>query len=371
MVDDIRDTIQDCNLNFLLGSGLSRPFLKTLEQIENLLTELDGRTLPADQKECVRASIYKKYFDDVIYGNLSVLNDSKESKEVLDSYIRFLKLINSILLRRKSSVLSKEVNLFTTNIDIFLEKALDNVGVEYNDGFTGRFVSSFDLSNFKKVCFKKSLYYDNMSEVPVFNLIKLHGSVNWTMSDDEKIIFSNDLKNIKDICGVKINTKELVKIGDKSMLDSLISIASKKKKVSSFDTFLKAYEKLPIVNPTKEKFKHTLLNETYYEMLRIYSNELEKENTVLFSMGFSFADEHIRDITVRSLNANPTLKLYVFAHSSDSKNDLEEKFNKYLIKNKNLEILSPELGGKQKKDLYLYDLKTINDKIFDKLFTEE
>jgi hypothetical protein len=39
-----------------------------------------------------------------------------------------------------------------------------------------------------------------------------------------------------------------------------------------------------IVNPSKKKFKDTVLNETHYDLLRIYNNELEKENSVLFVM---------------------------------------------------------------------------------------
>jgi hypothetical protein len=57
-----------------------------------------------------------------------------------------------------------------------------------------------------------------------------------------------------------------------------------------------------IVNPSKKKFEDTVLNETHYDLLRIYNNELEKENGVLFVMGFSFADEHIRELTLRVAN---------------------------------------------------------------------
>src|SRR6185436_13826702 len=96
------------------------------------------------------------------------------------------------------------------------------------------------------------------------------------------------------------------------------------------------YDQFPIVNPTKEKFKHTVLNETYYEMLRIYSNELEKENTVLFVMGFSFADEHIREISLRAANSNPTLLIYVFAHTRQAKAEIDTRFPDDVIKNGNI-----------------------------------
>jgi hypothetical protein len=35
-LEQIKNVIQDCNLNFLLGSGLSSPYLKTLGNIETL-----------------------------------------------------------------------------------------------------------------------------------------------------------------------------------------------------------------------------------------------------------------------------------------------------------------------------------------------
>ena len=36
-------------------------------------------------------------------------------------------------------------------------------------------------------------------------------------------------------------------------------------------------------------FEQTILDQTYYDLLRIYTNELDKENTLLIAEGFSFA----------------------------------------------------------------------------------
>ncbi len=49
------------------------------------------------------------------------------------------------------------------------------------------------------------------------------------------------------------------------------------------------------------------MDSTYYELLRIYNNELDREGTLLVSFGFSFGDKHILDITRRALK-NPTLR---------------------------------------------------------------
>jgi hypothetical protein len=50
-IEKLKDTLQDCNINFLLGSGLSCPYLQARGNIEVLLTELDDATLDSTQKK--------------------------------------------------------------------------------------------------------------------------------------------------------------------------------------------------------------------------------------------------------------------------------------------------------------------------------
>lgn len=374
MNEQRKDIIQGCNINFLLGSGLSFPYLKTLGNIEVLLTQVENSSLADDKKKLVKASLYKCFYDGVISKNLEILNNDADSKAVLQSYKDFLKIWNAILLRRKSTILSKEVNVFTTNIDIFLDKALEDLSLEYNDGFNGRFSPSFSLSNFKKSRFKKSLHYDNIAEIPVFNLLKLHGSLSWEIEGGE-IRFSRDLNRIKAIAGVHIDSGHILTIANDATLASLTVAADGKSSNASTETFMREYEKLLIVNPTKEKFKDTLLNETYYEHLRIYSNELEKENTILYVMGFSFADEHIREITLRAANSNPTLLINIIAFNSDAKAEIQSRFDLSKVKNSNIKFIAPP----QKKsddspslaDKFHYNLSNINKEFFGCLFKEE
>src|SRR5690606_20142457 len=115
------------------------------------------------------------------------LQESKQLKDLNNtflSYKNFLNTLNHILYERRSNTVSKQVNLFTTNIDIFLEKTLEYLDLHFNDGFNGIFKKKFSLSNFKKSFYQKSLQYDNISEIPVFNLLKVHGSVTWKMISD-------------------------------------------------------------------------------------------------------------------------------------------------------------------------------------------
>jgi SIR2-like domain len=358
----LKDIIQDCNFNFLLGSGLSSPYLKTLGRIELLLTQLEEMALPADEDSIVRCSLYKAYFDGVMSKNCNILQNEAECIPTLNNYYAFLEILNVILLRRKSTILGKEVNLFTTNIDICLEKAIEHLGLECNDGFAGRFRPAFSISNFKKAHFKRSPQYDNVSEIPTINLLKLHGSLTWELEGNDRVVFSSDLKYVKNLQAKAITPTLLLRVDEKTTLESLLAEGQGKKSDPSVKEFLEAYSHLLIVNPTKTKFRQTLLNQTHYELLRIYSNELEKENTVLFVLGFSFADEHIREITLRAANSNPTLMVYVVAYDSESAIALEAKFHDLAIRNDNVEIVKPPIG-QEKKDSFKYDLATINKKI--------
>ncbi len=238
--------------------------------------------------------------------------------------------------------------------------------MEYNDGFNGRFRPVFSLSNFKKSHFKRSLHFDNTSEIPVFNLLKLHGSLSWAIDDvdgDAKaVVLAPVLAHIRKIEKIALPAGALVDVPPDATLDALITAAAGKTVAPEVTQFLENYEKLLlIVNPTKEKFRHTLTNETYYELLRLYSNELEKEKTVLFVMGFSFADEHIRDITLRSAASNPTLIIYVFAHSASAKEEILGRFGKNTIKNENILVLAPADVASQPEH---FDLPTITQELF-------
>lgn len=157
------DRIQDSNINFLFGSGMSAGYLEILGNIENLLTELDKEVFTEQkQKDLIRASILNKYFKGVIEKNINILDySSLEPEEVLlirwtlDSYKNFFKTINQLISLRRNKLLSKQVNIFTTNIDVFLERAIEQVGLESNDGFGKGFKPKYDLSNFKKSIFQK------------------------------------------------------------------------------------------------------------------------------------------------------------------------------------------------------------------------
>lgn len=328
---DLLKIIASSNVNFLIGSGLSSPFLDLLNNIEERLDKAEKE----NKKEEV-SKLRKEYFEKCMVGNLLIVEEktNKNKDEVLSSYKNFYKSINQILLKREDSILTKQVNIFTTNIDIYSEKALENTGIEFNDGFSGRFNPIYSSGNFKKSYIKKSLHYEKTSELPIFNILKLHGSVTWK-SEKNGIVLDKELSIVKDV----------------------------QKHLNKKTAFTKAYDNLMIVNPTERKFQDTVLNQYYYDLLRIYSNELEKENCVLFVMGFSFNDSHIRNLTMQVSNSNPTLVIYIFSYEA-VKNVVYENM-KNDAKNKNIFIVYPENG------INNFNLNTITIEVFDKFKLNE
>jgi len=331
-VQKMKEIVQSSNINFLIGSGLSTPFLPVLNDIETRLT--------AEKDEAKKIEIYKEYFQKVMLPNKKIVDCSidksagSDFQKTYTNYKDFFILISLILLKRKSTILSKQANVFTANIDIVIETVLEACNLNYNDGFSGQLNPSFNLSNFKKSIYKRSLHFENISELPVFNLVKLHGSLTWQV-DGERIIFSK-LTHF-----------------DESIL----------KKVSA--DFKNAYKKILVVNPDDEKFEKTVIELTYYELLRMYSAELEKENSVLFVMGFSMADQHIKAITLRAANSNPTLKIYIFCYLADELDIMRENMQFDKLKYSNIEIISPEDGVSPDQ----YNLDEINKNIFTQILS--
>ncbi|MBA9076547.1 hypothetical protein [Rufibacter quisquiliarum] len=345
--DKFKKIVESCHLNFLIGSGASRNYFETLGNVENILTELSAEPA-SNEKTIVEVSIKSDYFQKAILGNRGLIDsafatDPTELANTKQNYIDFLIAINIILLRRKSSIIGKQVNLFTTNMDIFLDTTLEQLNIEYNDGFSGKLNPTFSTSNYRKSIFQKSPHYENKAELPLFNLYKLHGSVTWK-TDANDIVFDASLSTLSKINKVRLSGKLLSSLKDATgkdkKLTELFADAKSLHIDSEFEKFIAAYRQLVMINPTKDKFETTTIQYTYYELLRIYSNELEKENSILFVFGFSFADEHIREITKRVANSNPTLLICIFAYSDSSKLDIEGKLQMNDFKFQNVEVIT-------------------------------
>jgi len=81
-IDKLKDIIQDSNVNFLFGSGMSASYLRTLGNIEILLTESND-ILDDKVRKIVRVSLYKKYFDEIIEKNIQILEKHSDTLDLM------------------------------------------------------------------------------------------------------------------------------------------------------------------------------------------------------------------------------------------------------------------------------------------------
>ncbi|GAA4059862.1 SIR2 family protein [Flavobacterium cheonanense] len=340
MLDDkklekIKKILESCHINFLIGSGASTDYFQTLNMVENLLTELNSKiNRDTNEFKIIDCSIKYAYFQKCIRGNLGFNNKriaverKEEFRNTLNNYCQLISALNTILTRRKTNIISKQINLFTTNMDLFLDYTLEKLNIEFNDGFYGRQNPVFSTSNFKKSIYQVSAHYDNKTELPTFNLFKMHGSVNWRLKKDS-IYHDNQLDVLSRLNEIKVLPETLIKIEKGITIEQLKEKSNKLKVTKEIESFLMIYNELVMVNPTKEKFALTTIDYNFYEQLRMYSNSLERENSILFVTGFSFADEHIKEITQRVLRSNPTLIMYVLCYSKSDEEKIKELFPQY------------------------------------------
>ncbi len=372
--DEIRKVIESCHINFLIGSGASMPFLGTLGSIEELLTDL-SRKEDSDTKTIIDASIKKHYFDVAINGNLEIsTTSSQDLDETKSAYEEFVKSLNTIMTKRNTNLISKQINIFTTNMDIFLEHSLEKNNFVFNDGFTGRFVPKFSTQNFHNIIIKTSTHYEYQYQVPLFNIFKLHGSVNWK-EVDSNIVLDYSLETLKKVSKIEFPDEVLFEIESydehsekwthstiQELYDCQDELEFGESQIELSQQhldFISAYNEILMINPTKEKFETTTRDHTFYELLRMYSNHLERENSVLFVIGFSFADEHICEITKRVAKSNPTLIIIIFAHSQTS----SKEYRRIFADLENVVTISPKKNEK-------LTLKSINNSYFSLLANE-
>ena len=373
-LDILRNFIQSSNINFLYGSGISRPYLSTLGNIEKWLTKVAEGDGKETYKDVIKASLYKAYCDGVILKNHYFYHD-KDFLETKSAYTDFFIVCYELMNKRNAQLLNNQINLFTTNIDLLAEETLEKSGIELNDGFRGTLKPAYNESNFQISLSKSSMQFHKQAEVPMFNLIKVHGSVNWkeqdgTIRSDTMLMYyvQQALDNIdKDyfVNLYKVDGTEKTYDEVKTEADDIALHLPN----NAYDMFFDAYNQIVMINPTKDKFRTSVLDYHFYELMRIYSNALERENSILFVMGFSFADEHIAKITQRAADTNPTLQIVVFAYSDKDLETYKKNLGiEHGCSNNNILILTPSSFKESNQDKYKelcesvenFDLKTIN-----------
>lgn len=340
----LRNLFSGCRVNFLLGAGFSANLLGTLNNNEVVFEALQRHQTKNDderKKEIIlSAFLYWSFFRRCIEPIPSKISTYAPSFE---PYKIFGDIVYRIFAERGNPALDRQFNIFTTNYDPIIELIFDHSPCVCNDGFEGRIEPRFSTDNYSKTYYRQAIFSNRKAEIPSANLLKMHGSVTWCKDITwGGIKYQQYGTQIRDFCTkysslfdpaiiTKIDAhftanniadaeKQIEALFSDNVFDPLLV------KEKDYSDFLDYYKmSFLIVNPTKEKFGDTLLNKNYYELLRIFSNELEKENSLLVANGFSFRDEHILDLVKRSM-VNPSLKILIFVYNESTIGDLQRLF---------------------------------------------
>jgi len=159
--------------------------------------------------------------------------------------------------------------VFTTNYDLFNETAMDRLGLPYANGFSGVVERRFNPATFRYALAEQlDLTSRKWSAVDGFvYLCKLHGSISWT-EDDHGLFPIREATVSKDPGKV-------------------------------------------MIYPTPAK-QNSALGSPYADLFREFQSRIVREQSVLFTMGYAFGDEHINNIIYQALTI-PTFRLVIFA----------------------------------------------------------
>lgn len=244
---------------------------KDVENIEDVLSFLRGLlavSVGGDVRGLSEGDLnnLEKAICEEIVGKLNVPLPEKETP-----YHRLSTWVRSI--DRKIPV-----EIFTTNYDLLLEQALDNLEVPYFDGFVGSHRSFFDLRAVE----------DGLIPAHWSRLWKIHGSINWyqeVRNGERKVSRSSQPVN---------NASHLI-----------------------YPSHLKYEEsrKMP-----------------YLALIDQLNRFIRRKSSFLVLCGYSFNDSHLNDAIVSALKSNPTgmvlaLQFGSFEFSTnDEKNGLGKGF---------------------------------------------
>jgi hypothetical protein len=159
--------------------------------------------------------------------------------------------------------------VFTTNYDLFNERAMDRLGLPYANGFSGVVERRFNPATFRYALAEQlDISNRKWSAVDGFvYLCKLHGSISWTEDDH-----------------------------------GLFPIR---------ETWPQTEPSKVMIFPTPAK-QNSSLGSPYSDLFREFQSRIVREQSVLITMGYAFGDEHLNNIIYQALTI-PTFRLIVFA----------------------------------------------------------
>lgn len=207
-------------------------------------------------------------------------------------------------------------HLFTLNYDTLFEQAMELLGIQYFDGFTGRADARFDPS-----IYGLDIYYPGeVSEGRVrrfdkfIHFYKLHGSIHWQVRAGEMRARHPDLQPFKGYLSINDPAEKATRLVELKGSISAIGIL-----------------------PTANKFVQTLAM-PFAHLFRLFQIRLASPQTFLLVLGYGFGDDHVTRIIETAL-MNPSLVMLVVEPNPYSKTI--ERVPRYKDLGKRVFVLTP------------------------------
>lgn len=165
------------------------------------------------------------------------------------------------------------LQLYTTNYDTLFEQAARRMNYVIIDGFSLSYPRVFNGTNFDfDIVFREhTRVKQEESFVPnVFQLFKLHGSIDWEKNSKGQILQKEKSDNP---C---------------------------------------------IIYPASEKYESSY-DQPYFEMMSHFQQTLRKENTLLIVVGFGFKDKHIQNVIKEASLQNHNLHVLIVCYGQIEK----------------------------------------------------
>lgn len=214
----------------------------------------------------------------------------------------------------RDSILGR-THLFTLNYDTLFEQALELLGIQYFDGFTGRAAARFDPSVYGlDIYYPGEVAEGRVRRIEKFmHFYKLHGSVHWFEQEGEMLARHPNLAQFKLYSTMTPSEKAL----------SLAKLADQTPSVG--------------ILPTANKFAQTLAM-PYAHLFRSFQVRLGNPQTFLLVLGYGFGDDHVSRIIETAL-MNPSLVMLVV--EPDPNSPVVERVRRYKELGKRAFVLCP------------------------------
>jgi hypothetical protein len=215
----------------------------------------------------------------------------EKTEGIIVSKCRFVKEntnlnFHEIFLRRvaRRSTKLERTKIFTINYDTCFERASQNTGFIFIDGFSHTLPQQFDSSYFDYDLVKRSEFKDTPDYIPnVFQLYKLHGSVDWEQKDNKLFRNPNALNPL-------------------------------------------------LIYPRNTKFEASY-KPPFIELMGKFQSSLRKPSTSLLVIGYGFNDNHITQPILSALRSNTEMKLMVVRLGLDKTQNQALQYMQQLIQN--------------------------------------